>query len=101
MVAPSRKDEIAAQARAILAAREATKKAKSARRMSVNAVVESPKHKPLPSSWQREYGLVALCREARRRGTTYGKLCARLTPAEQDEIVREYAEEQQLKRKKH
>lgn len=99
MVAPSRKDEIAAQVRATLEAREAAKKAKPARRMSVNAVVESPKRKPMPSSLQREYGIAALGREARRRGTTYGKLCARLTPAEQDEIVRRYAEEQRSKKR--
>lgn len=57
---------------------------------------EPPKHRPLPSSTMRQYGIAALGREARRRGTTYGKLCSKLTAAEQEEIVREYYEEMML-----
>lgn len=48
---------------------------------------------------QRTYGLAALGREARRRGTTYGKLVARLSAEEQDEIVKQYADEQERKKR--
>ncbi len=38
-------------------------------------------------------GLTALAVEAKRRGTSYGKLVAGITPRELEEIVRKYEEQ--------
>lgn len=94
-IPPSPCDTLAAQARAVLAARDAERN----QRKQTKPKPEPPKHRPLPSSTMRQYGIAALGREARRRGTTYGKLCSLLSREEQEEIVGAFADEQRLKRR--
>lgn len=91
---PPTKDKIAAQALAALAARDAARRQERSTPKPVQ-----PKRKPMPSGMMQQYGLAALGREARRRGTTYGKLCSKLSAEEQEAIVSAYAEEQMLKRR--
>lgn len=96
-IPPSQRDVLTAQARAVLAARDAERNQRKQTKPTPKP--ELPKHRPLPSSTMRQYGIAALGREARRRGTTYGKLCSLLSREEQEEIVGAFADEQRLKRR--